>query len=319
MKSLKTIFSILILLLVAACRTTHSADGGGEDVVVAADSLAAPQRELVRHFTTSFNPARISSREEYVAAIASYWDEFPFDADTLLSRYDTLSLVMGFADYVTFIEPQSADSLLRALIHRAEASRAVLDLFAEVSGMVLHDPNSPLRNDEYYIPILETLVSSPLYDEYDRIAYEFDLDVARKNRVGELANDFTYTLADGSRHRMHDIEAEYLLILFSNPGCPMCRELTAAILSSPMLNELCEMGLMRVVSLYPDRDVVAWRDYLRNMPSSWINGYDAELQITSQRLYDLRAIPSLYLLDSEKRVLIKDGFDVAAVEYCVSR
>ena len=50
------------------------------------------------------------------------------------------------------------------------------------------------------------------------------------------------------------------------------------------------------------------------MPAGWINGYDNGMVITEKRLYNLSAIPSLYLLDSQKRVLIKDGVSVAHIE-----
>ena len=54
------------------------------------------------------------------------------------------------------------------------------------------------------------------------------------------------------------------------------------------------------------------------MPSRWIVGYDEGMKITETKSYDLRAIPSLYLLDSTKRVLIKDGVDVAHVENVIA-
>ena len=54
------------------------------------------------------------------------------------------------------------------------------------------------------------------------------------------------------------------------------------------------------------------------MPQGWIKGYDDGLVISSQRLYNLNAIPSLYLLDAEKRVLVKDGTSVAQIENTIA-
>ena len=42
--------------------------------------------------------------------------------------------------------------------------------------------------------------------------------------------------------------------------------------------------------------------------------YDEGMKITHERLYDLRAIPALYLLDGQKRVLVKDCADVGYIE-----
>lgn len=270
-------------------------------------------------FEPEFYPSRIESFEEYQRAIDGYWDSFNFEADTLVTAYNRTSVIQAFADYVVYIEPQRADSLLRAIIHRAEASRPVLDLFIDVSTMILHDPNSPLRNDEYYIPILEELIESPHMDEYDRIIFEHDLAIARKNRIGETAADFTYTTADGRESRMHDVDARYTLVMFSNPGCNMCADIIAEIDSSPLMNAMIEADQLKILSIYPDEDLQAWRNKLESMPSRWIVAYDKEMKISTDNLYDLRAIPSLYLLDNAKRVIIKDGTNVAAIEAAMSR
>ena len=50
-----------------------------------------------------------------------------------------------------------------------------------------------------------------------------------------------------------------------------------------------------------------WLDYLPNYPKEWICGYDPDQVLRSDTLYWLRAIPSLYLLDGEKRVILKDA------------
>ena len=44
-----------------------------------------------------------------------------------------------------------------------------------------------------------------------------------------------------------------------------------------------------------------------------INGYDRECVMRTEGTYNLAAIPSLYLLDKDKTVLVKDGTDVDAI------
>lgn len=106
--------------------------------------------------------------------------------------------------------------------------------------------------------------------------------------------------------------------MFSNPGCPMCREIMEEITSSPLLNLLTEHGDLRTLSLYPDEDLEAWREHFKDMPTSWIRAYDKGMKITVERLYNLSAIPSLYLLDNQKRVIIKDGTSVAQIENTIA-
>jgi thioredoxin-related protein len=148
--------------------------------------------------------------------------------------------------------------------------------------------------------------------------YEYDLEIARQNRIGRTANDFTYTLASGRTATLHNIKADYTLIFISNPGCPMCREVKEQITTSPMLQELIERKELKVLVIYPDTDLEAWREHLQDYPVSWINGYDADQRIEKERLYDLKAIPALYLLDKQKRVMAKDCTDVAHIEKLLS-
>ena len=42
-------------------------------------------------------------------------------------------------------------------------------------------------------------------------------------------------------------------------------------------------------------------------PENWYNGFDPDLVIRGETLYNVRAIPSLYLLDSGKNVIFKDA------------
>ena len=55
-----------------------------------------------------------------------------------------------------------------------------------------------------------------------------------------------------------------------------------------------------------DEDLEGWRSYMPIYPENWYNGFDPDLAIRSEKLYNVRAIPSLYLLDENKKVLFKD-------------
>ena len=50
-----------------------------------------------------------------------------------------------------------------------------------------------------------------------------------------------------------------------------------------------------------------WREYAPIYPENWINAYDYAQAINNEGLYFVRAIPSIYLLDGEKRVIYKDA------------
>lgn len=281
---------------------------------------AATTAETPAVFLPAIAPAALAPEERVEWLRWHYWDNFDFADTTFLARADTLQLFEAYARYVQLLFSAPTDGApMDSLMRRAAVSRPMLDYFAMLADRVLGDPNSPLRNDEFYIPVLRAQLSSPWYDEYERLAPEYRLSLASQNRIGEQANDFRYTLASGATGTLYDLRAEYVLLFINNPGCPMCREIREAISASPMLTELIEHGRLRVLALYPDENLDEWRAYREQIPASWINAYDDGCVLREKGLYDLSAIPSLYLLDAQKRVLVKDATDVALVEEVIDR
>ncbi len=310
----RLIYIALALSLAVACKSSHKPTTDSEPTNATTEQTA---KQL--NFIPALAPAMLPQEQKMEYMREHYWDKFDFADTTFINQIDSTKMLTAFAVYATGYIPDSlAYKYMPRLMQRASTSKRMYTYFLMLAEGVLHDPNSPLRNDEKYIPVLENAVQSSWLDEYERMPYEYDLEIARQNRIGRIANDFTYTLASGRTATLHNIKADYTLIFISNPGCPMCREVKEQITTSPMLQELIERKELKVLVIYPDTDLEAWREHLQDYPASWINGYDADQRIEKERLYDLKAIPALYLLDKQKRVMAKDCTDVAYIEKLLS-
>ena len=66
-------------------------------------------------------------------------------------------------------------------------------------------------------------------------------------------------------------------------------------------------GQLKVLTIYPDEDVALWRSHLNEMSKEWINAYDKGQVLSMEGRYHLASIPSFYLLDQDKKVLLKDA------------
>ena len=306
----RILISMLAALCIVSCGRRRSAP--------AQDTAAEVSRPRV--FLPAIAPSPLSPDAQRDYLREHSWDRFDF-ADTLFTTVaDTLQMVEAYARYIALISDRPTDGApIDSLMRRASASRKMLDYFSMLAERVLHDPNSPLRNDEFYIPVLQAQLRAPWYDEYERIAPQYDLEMVMQNRLGHPANDFRYTLASGASGTLYGLRAEYILLFINNPGCPMCRDIREAISSSPMLSMMIERGQLKVLALYPDENLKEWQDYRDHIPASWINAYDKGCVIREKSLYDLHAIPAMYLLDSRKRVLVKDSTDVAQIEEVIDR
>ena len=76
--------------------------------------------------------------------------------------------------------------------------------------------------------------------------------------------------------------------------------------------------VLAVVNVYIDEDIQAWRSYMPVYPEEWYNGFDPDFVLRNDEIYNVRAIPSLYLLDEEKRVILKDAPENKLFNYLLS-
>jgi thioredoxin-related protein len=188
----------------------------------------------------------------------------------------------------------------------AEVDTVMFEYFTNKAEHYLYAPNSPYRNDEYYIPFLEYLVNTPILDNTYKIRPQYLLNLACKNRPGEKALDFQYTTANGKQGNLYGIKSEYLLFMFYNPGCNECRNTMKMIQESAEIAPLINNRTIKVLAFYADENIEKWKEYVEEVPSNWLNGYDKSLTIREKELYDVKAIPTLYFLDKDKKVILKD-------------
>ncbi|MCC8019420.1 MAG: DUF5106 domain-containing protein [Rikenellaceae bacterium] len=258
-------------------------------------------------------------KAEYLAV--HYWDNFDFADTTYISLPEITE--QAFVDYLmvlSVVPPEVARRGVDAVVSRSADTRQMYDHFTDLFEKYLDDPNSPFRNEELYIPVLESIIASPKVDELDKLRPQAQLTAALKNRVGTRAADFTATDAQGRKVRLYDIDSEYTLLYFNNPDCNYCEEVTRTIRESEnLLMPLVRQGVLKIIAVYPDEDLAAWRAHLDDMPAEWLRTYDATLEIRNGHIYDLRAIPSLYLLGRDKTVLMKDVDKVVLIENFFAR
>lgn len=186
-------------------------------------------------------------------------------------------------------------------------TEAAYEQLTDIACKYFYDPNSPLRSEDLYLPFVDGLTRSSLTSKAKLPGYRFELEKCRMNPYGTVVPDFGFKDAKMRTQRLHQIEAQYTMLFFSNPGCQSCKDIIDQIQSRTYIDSLIENGILAIVNVYIDGEVDKWLDYEPNYPRNWLNGYDPSGIINEGELYYVRAIPSLYLLDSQKRVIMKDA------------
>lgn len=267
------------------------------------------EKETVRHFPEVSIPSiytEPSERIEY--ALMHMWDDF--EGVGMDEIEVALSNFIGLMQEAPM--PVAQKAMVRLFDKICEAERADTSahryvLMTQLVSQYLYDPNSPLRNEDYYLPFVSRMAESELTAEDMRQAYRFEAESCSICQYGTVAPDFIIRKKDGRNVRLHSIKAFRTMLFFSNPGCTACKEIIDQIQSVPELVQLIESGAVAVANVYIDEDLDAWNKYVVNYPEIWTSGYDLDGVIRWEKLYDVRAIPSLYLLDEGKHILMKDA------------
>jgi len=207
-----------------------------------------------------------------------------------------------------------ATKRLHFIVTNAADDSAVLHRTIAYLEVPFSDPNSSYRNQQLYGQLLHEKLNSKYYSDVEKEVAEGKLKMLQQNNVGHPANDFTYITPAGYKRKMYEIKSRFTLLFFNNPDCPACKEMKAALNESSIISGMIKTGELKILAMYTDRDEKLWLDSLPSYPAKWIAGRDENEYLYKNKVYDLRAIPTIYLLDSQKKVLLKDASSVKEIE-----
>lgn len=230
--------------------------------------------------------------------------------------YDEAALRAFVLSTPAISESSALDSLGRILMNASKDS-VVFRQTVSFLSVPFSSPNSSYRNQHLYAKILAAEMNSNWFNTYEKEKAREKLTLSKQNNIGSAANDFPYTTPDGNVKHMYEIKANFLLLYFNNPECEACKEMKAALSQSTIINHKLKTGELQVLSIYMGADKANWRSHLAEYPEQWLQGIGEDKTLYKSNRYDLNAIPAMYLLDKDKKVLLKDYFTVQSIEQLV--
>ena len=165
-------------------------------------------------------------------------------------------------------------------------------------------PADSLHNEELYIAALEDVINDPSLSENDKVRPQLLLENALKNRIGTTATDLELTSTNGTSYRLHEMDSVLTLIYFNDPDCEACHILKNRLDTTQVINNYVNSGLLQIVAIYPFDNQELWCN--TPYPSNMLNLWDENQSIDNDALYDLPSIPLFYLLNRDKKVLMKN-------------
>lgn len=218
-----------------------------------------------------------------------------------MKEINQISFIIGLALLISCSGGKQSETLSERS-ERSDFNPYVIDSIAyERWG----DPSSPYRDEERYMRFLRSFLSRDSLPESLRLRAENRLRIASLNRPGTIANDFDFIDRNGRKGSLYNLPEKNILLIFYDPECPHCSPILDYLAANDRINRAIENDSTEVVAIYTEGKRTVWDRSKADMPDNWTVGYDLS-GIVENEIYNIPAMPIIYFLAPDKRVILKD-------------
>ena len=234
-----------------------------------------------------------------------YWDNYNF-ADTLLLKSKEVT-EQGFVNFIDILNRFNLDNASKGVAHKdiaqkgitrkditqkgiaqkditqqgiacftrkAFSNAAAKERFENLIEHYFEDQLSPVRNDRVYLIFLEEMKNSPCFDETEKERIAFKIKTTNKNLPGDIAINFKFKDENGKEHQLSDYKDQKVILYFYDPDCENCHKV------SVWLKQQTIPADIKVLKMIADNHI--------------------------SYMYSLKNMPTIFLLDKENKVILKD-------------
>lgn len=214
----------------------------------------------------------------------------------------------AFEQYLNLQKPlslSSRTSVLKHLLDKAQNSQAAYQYINRLARQHFYDGLSPWRNDTLYAIVLNHQIASPLLSKEEKERSKYRLTFLQRNSVGAKAENFKFLTTKDKKGKLYSLPRKgQWLVFFFDPECSHCQVLANLIRSNMLINGLIQQHKLSVLAVNTNPDLSLWKRIAPTLPPSWLTVMD-KTGVEEHSLYDLRTVPAIYLLDRNKKVILK--------------
>ena len=254
------------------------------------------QAQAQQSFPYPAIPDTLRSVEQRAGYLSEhYWDNYNF-ADTLLLKSKEVT-EQGFVNFIDILNRFNLDNASKGVAHKdiaqkgitrkditqkgiacftrkAFSNAAAKERFENLIEHYFEDQLSPVRNDRVYLIFLEEMKNSPCFDETEKERIAFKIKTTNKNLPGDIAINFKFKDENGKEHQLSDYKDQKVILYFYDPDCENCHEVSAWLKQQSIPADI------KVLKMIADNHI--------------------------SYMYSLKNMPTIFLLDKENKVILKD-------------
>jgi len=237
---------------------------------------------------------------------AHYWDDVDFTDDRLIRTPVFYNKLKKYYDNVLI---QIPDTVIREVDAMAEKCRPNPEMFKYIIWFTTyHYETSEIMGfdkifvhivDKYYVTGQATWVDKTVNENIIKRANKIHPLLIGSKAPNMIMQDTSLKLVS-----MHDVKANYLMLLFWDPDCGHCEQ------EMPKIKEFYDKNKenpgLEIFAICSDTSMVKMKNGIKKKKMNWIN-VNGPRTLTGDyhEQYDIISTPVIYLLNEQKEIIAK--------------
>ncbi|MBS1755636.1 MAG: redoxin domain-containing protein, partial [Bacteroidetes bacterium] len=244
-----------------------------------------------------------------------YWDGITFMDERIIR---TPFFLPKLENYYRNIIPQDADSIIKDIDYKLLLARSAPEMFKFLLNWFTDEYINPkyMGQDAVFVHLFEKYHSQGISNwltakQLDIITRRAYMQMA--NLIGEKAADLEMLNTSDKPVSLYNVEADYTVLVFWDPTCGHCK------IELPKIDSVYRASWkknnVKIFAILTENQKAEWLKYIQEHNlEDWTNVYETkEMEAAKaaagqpgfRQLYDVTMTPTLFLLDKDKRIIVK--------------
>ena len=241
----------------------------------------------------------LSQRANFV--VEHFWDRC--NLKSAFSSRDKMA--KAFRDYVTYMQFATKDTTITSinkLIKEVQKKPKNMLTLAQIAEETLYGDSALFWSDELYLQFTNAVIKTKKISKADKARYEHHTKILTNSLTNSTLPNFEYETPSGEKLQFDSIKAPAIILFFNDIDCTDCQLAKVRLATDINLNKLIDLGVIKIVSIYPGEANEEWKMEASNYPKNWIVGACNDIY----DMFDMRVIPTIYQLDENHKIIAKN-------------
>lgn len=287
-----------ILILAIATLYNINVQAQNEEVYAVTDDMPIVIQPLFEYPVAPDDIDGLQERCDWL--VDHFWEPMNFKDKTTVDQ-NALNHAFGvYVEAMRYADGAKSSMSVDKLLSQIAKNPALSLQFAKAAEENLYGPRADVWNDGIFIKFLDNVIKNKGVKKERKTRYESLSKILSGTMQGTVPPEFDYTTPAGSISHYHP-NGVITVIQFATSNCFDCMMTKLKLDTDIKFSTMVEKGKINVLYINTTPET-GWQEEMKNYPSNWHVGASEKVA----DIYDLRLMPSIYVIDREGKVAIKN-------------